>query len=832
MASKSGFSTITQRLSYAVFVATLVVNNVWGSCTSGASSSSGVPRSSLGRGPYAKGSVIASESATLAVGSGASLAIGSDASLALGSATGQSSRQSRINLTSTADSNTINDLTTDGFTANANPTGVVIGSVTVHSGSGAVTAASDTPSPAPSGSGNRVGGTRSVLPSPIAPSDHRQLSTDNIRTIGSLTATKHPYGFVVGSVTVPRSSPVVTLGSDTVYHAASGGTLVSDGSRSLVSTSIPVKSQESDGSIIISTSTTIEDGQTYPAPVILDGSAPPITLPPSTTTIASQEASRKASSVSTGVLHVISAIHSWKHDTETSQEDTLNKVKPIVTDVDSFISDLGGGSTSGGCGGSLISRLFCISRDLHNIENGVKSDTVDVVDSALTDLTSQNDNLSDENKSNSSGSRSSQSRTESSSQSRSSSCTSTITATDVTVLCSPTVSSAGTSIITTQTCSPVTTIFTTGCDVTGTTVTFTSTASKSKRTPCASDTCGQLCPMGDGPLSGAPMNAITRDDSRLIPTIITNTYPTASFAPIISGSYAKRNLGDVHGIKTVTKVFTRAVSQASQNMTVDGYTNMRSATLAERALPSPYPGYVNTIRPRWIEQTGLVHGQWFDYPNDPGVVGVNGMYGCTSVIVVSDKGVFISHIWENPVFIDRNFVPTSDAQFGNVLLALRDGTADCQPLSGLIGTDNSPGPLNQKYHPRVWVMTPFALDTDPEVGSPTELLYHERAYSLLHQVAGILPGRDVAQSVIGYIPTNREESTRIGGTAGRAIIEFDPREREVVNQNGLPGSQRFQIGAWRLWVEDREIVSQDVLWAAIDSRDTKIRRDAGYMAPE
>lgn len=65
-----------------------------------------------------------------------------------------------------------------------------------------------------------------------------------------------------------------------------------------------------------------------------------------------------------------------------------------------------------------------------------------------------------------------------------------------------------------------------------------------------------------------------------------------------------------------------------------------------------------------MSQAGDASGQWFDFPTyGLGFAGVNGIYGCTSVIIVSEKGVYASHIWENSVFIDSDWKATDDDSF-------------------------------------------------------------------------------------------------------------------------------------------------------------------------
>lgn len=70
--------------------------------------------------------------------------------------------------------------------------------------------------------------------------------------------------------------------------------------------------------------------------------------------------------------------------------------------------------------------------------------------------------------------------------------------------------------------------------------------------------------------------------------------------------------------------------------------------LEKRVLPNPTDNaaYVAGLKPTWISQVGLTAGTWFDFgASNVQAAGVNGIYGCTSVFVVSQKGVYISHTW-------------------------------------------------------------------------------------------------------------------------------------------------------------------------------------------
>ena len=412
----------------------------------------------------------------------------------------------------------------------------------------------------------------------------------------------------------------------------------------------------------------------------------------------------------------------------------------------------------------------------------------------------------------------------------SSSCMSSTTALHVTVLCVSTSYSTGGSTVPTTACSPSTTVTTTGCSVTGLTTTVSSPRSASAtQVPCAPNTCGKACPTSGG-LSGS-MNVIaTIEDCALISTSMTSALPTASYGVARSILVASPTPESLPASVT-------ALSKKSSDAT--GYNGTLSRrSLAKRALPGVTPPYANYVQglnvTSWVSQRGWTSGQWFPYPfMDIAATGVNGLFGCTAVIIVSEQGVYISHIWENPVFIIDDWIPTDDNWFtAHAFNALRDGTVDAVSVIALIGTDQNPGPLNAIYAPNVFVLTPFTTDFDRDVfGITTKLRYQTRAEQLAQNLAGILPGSGAAGYILGYTRTNVSESTKNSGIVGRAILEVDAFQTWLTTPYA-PSDLGLQVGRWRLWVEDQLIGFQDFWVPHVTlAADTMQQRDIGYANP-
>ncbi len=604
------------------------------------------------------------------------------------------------------------------------------------------------------------------------------------------------------------------------------------------------------GAPSIATATVIQSGKTETLPVISGGSySSPITLPPITATISSSQATSSVSSVSSELAGLIPIINPWKANPTLLKSDTLNKISTVESDVEDLIFDLGGDSSCSECDskrrrgllgmiGDIINRVSCIDEHLNSITDDINADDVDTINDSLDDLTSENNDLTDDDDDNNSNSNSNSDsststlKSSSSSSSSSSSCISSSAALQVTIQCVPTSFSTSGSTISTTTCSPLTTVTASGCFVTGLTTTVSNpTLGSEIQTACASGTCGDSCPTNRGSLSGASMVIVaSTENCASISTRTTSALPTASYGVAGSTAIACR----------APEFIAAAPSKRSFLSDPVGYVRaLVDRSIVERALPNvtvPCVHYVQNLTSSWVSQAGDASGQFFNYPDfGHSAAGVNGIYGCTSVIISAQKGVYISHIWESPVFITGDFVPTDDNTFTRKAFnALRDGTATTQSISALVGTDQAPGPLNAIYSPKVFVLTPYTTELDRQFyGITTDLRYETRARQLAQQIARIIfgSGGTDSTSTLGYTRTSAQLSTQPRGTAGRAILEVDPFQYWLTTTKTVADSPGLQVARWRLWVEDQLINSQD-FWHPLNTPPGGIQgRDVGYANP-
>ncbi|KAK4869626.1 hypothetical protein LT330_006008 [Penicillium expansum] len=373
------------------------------------------------------------------------------------------------------------------------------------------------------------------------------------------------------------------------------------------------------------------------------------------------------------------------------------------------------------------------------------------------------------------------------------------------------------STVSTTTYSPSSTATTIGYSATGSIAAvprFISTSDT--QILCPSDTHERLSPMRIVSLSRASIGVVaTIENFALVSTDIPNLPPAESCEIATSKGVAS---------PTQPAFETSVCSDQDERLIIGSLI----AYDAEEASP-PYSNYVKSLAPTWIDQLGSVSAQWFEYPSfGHSAVGVKGIYGCTSVIIASEKGVYISHIWESPVFVDQAFNPTDDNFFTiNAFNSLRDGTVYAQSVTGLIGTDQNPGVLNAIYAPKVFVLTPFTTDWDRrKFGISTTLRYQARAQELAQKIANIVLGSGGEGIILGYTRTSRQASSQEPGIAGRAILEIDPSYTWLTTPYDLK-SAGLQIGRWCLWVEDQLITYQDFWLPHITASGGSSRRDIG-----
>ena len=168
--------------------------------------------------------------------------------------------------------------------------------------------------------------------------------------------------------------------------------------------------------------------------------------------------------------------------------------------------------------------------------------------------------------------------------------------------------------------------------------------------------------------------------------------------------------------------------------------------------------------------------------------GVKGFNKSTSIIVVSNKGGYISHIPEIPMFTECPL-----HEFKHLTLeSLQYGSPTTYPLNYLI----EPGKiLHRDAHPKIFILTPF---TDPgqklDHNIATTFRWEVQVRWLQKHVQELVPGSGIP-NVYGYINLDPYYMDDPDWMDGRAILFSDTWKNRPVQ--------------WRLYLEDRLIAGYD-----------------------
>lgn len=185
---------------------------------------------------------------------------------------------------------------------------------------------------------------------------------------------------------------------------------------------------------------------------------------------------------------------------------------------------------------------------------------------------------------------------------------------------------------------------------------------------------------------------------------------------------------------------------------------------------------------------------WNTSPGETGA-GIKGLCGCTSVFVFSERGVYISHIWDESFegcdADDAVQYVIEDLWNGNSM----DNSPGLQRLiqDGLLSAQSNPIPLI------------LAARDDIEGHG---LIYPDIIRKLQQRLSQMIPTSQ-SPAIVEYTADldNAHDRDTVNG---RAAVEFSSRQN-IVMYNGCPLPQSM----WRLWVEGQEITSHPFMHPAI-----------------
>lgn len=196
---------------------------------------------------------------------------------------------------------------------------------------------------------------------------------------------------------------------------------------------------------------------------------------------------------------------------------------------------------------------------------------------------------------------------------------------------------------------------------------------------------------------------------------------------------------------------------------------------------------------------------------------IQGMYGCTAVIVVSERLVWGSHFWE-----DEAFKASDDIFQASVidLLGPGDGTPQMPGLTQFTGAGCRLAPATM---PQAFIVTPGFISGSGAMFYPNQVVKIEDTLK-------IILGQDVPVELILYDPVDPPAEPDSDGDSdedvewtpeGRILFQYDPVQQRC---NGV------QTAMWRLWIED-ELREEDSWEATGDQLLAQRKREEFETMP-
>jgi hypothetical protein len=213
--------------------------------------------------------------------------------------------------------------------------------------------------------------------------------------------------------------------------------------------------------------------------------------------------------------------------------------------------------------------------------------------------------------------------------------------------------------------------------------------------------------------------------------------------------------------------------------------------------PENYGGDVNRFFTEEINNAGT-SGELLAYRGIPGAAkleyfrgqdirtGVIGLFGCTSIIVISRGAVWVSHWWEKPVFFLTSF-----EEFRNLLLVpLAEGNGDRMP--GLGGLADPTQPFEAKYQPRAIIASVKLRD------GRYIFEYDDKINYIQDKLEALIPG--IRITIYKYA-RNKKEALQLSSPIGKILIQYSATE---------PNCER----KYRVWIEAQEALEES--WPAAE----------------
>ncbi|KAF2036804.1 hypothetical protein EK21DRAFT_83732 [Setomelanomma holmii] len=269
-------------------------------------------------------------------------------------------------------------------------------------------------------------------------------------------------------------------------------------------------------------------------------------------------------------------------------------------------------------------------------------------------------------------------------------------------------------------------------------------------------------------------------------------------APDLSGYLTAPNGVLYLPAPTATAILDIATSTPSKKVIPKGFVAGSSA-LERKGLSTPHEEKYKARPSHRLE-----HGQWpyvkttgFSYPlgDLPDTWNLIQLYGCTSVIVISPRRLFMTHIWEKPSMQPGNL----DTQVLNSLQYGDEGvpqglTAFTGPGGDFVNT-----PLNKV---RAFIITQYMHE--PPVPGRGDLEYELEVERIKAMLLTII-GRDDTLT-IPYLADRKDEEFRYA--TGKVLVQYDPDAERSADGCNIP------IASVEMWFEDNPLYRYKDRWPA------------------
>lgn len=194
---------------------------------------------------------------------------------------------------------------------------------------------------------------------------------------------------------------------------------------------------------------------------------------------------------------------------------------------------------------------------------------------------------------------------------------------------------------------------------------------------------------------------------------------------------------------------------------------------------------------------------------------VTGLWGCTSVIVVSKKGVYMSHFWEGDLKdFERAFNPVvRSLLFGNGvriprILAFREMFFDPESEPATII-------VTPRKSPIVWKRNDGSSPDEIQQPLPGELQYPDtiRKLKAILQIQFKDPvSNPIVPIIVDYI-ADKNKKTRENNVSGKVLFQYDPVQGMFPELND--DCKLYQEARLRLWMGIGEHPILDKGWLAL-----------------